>query len=336
VSSGSDALIVSLMAENIGPGDEVITSTFTFFATVGAIARVGAKPVLVDIDPATYNLDPVQVAASVSPKTRAIIPVHLYGQMADMDAIMRIAGEHGLVVIEDAAQAIGAHHRKQSAGSIGHYGCFSFFPSKNLGAAGDAGMVVTNDEKRAQALMCLRAHGAKPKYYHRVIGGNFRLDALQAAVISAKLPHLEQWTQARQRNAARYDELLESSGLRVAKSSLYASSRFAATDRANGIQVFLPQVSTDHHIFNQYVIRVAERERLRAELDKKGIGTEVYYPVPMHLQECFSYLGYKPGALPESESAALETLALPIYPELTDEQAQYVANTVRDFFLAFA
>jgi dTDP-4-amino-4,6-dideoxygalactose transaminase len=343
VSSGSDALMICLMAENIGPGDEVITSTFTFFATVGAIARLGAKPVLVDIDPTTYNLDPTQIASKVTSKTRAIIPVHLYGQMADMDAVMQVAGEHGLIVIEDAAQAIGAMHRNNRAGSVGHYGCFSFFPSKNLGAAGDAGMVVTNDEKRAQTLICLRAHGAMPKYFHRLIGGNFRLDALQAAVISAKLPHLEEWTLARQRNADRYASLFRDSGLRVADSSLYAENGFATMhNQAKGhsirekVQIFLPKVSTDVHIFNQYVIRVAKRDRLRDMLGSKGIGTEVYYPVPMHLQECFSYLGHRAGAFPESEAAAKETLALPIYPELAHEQAEYVVTCIREFFLASA
>ena len=214
------------------------------------------------------------------------------------------------------------------------YGCFSFFPSKNLGAAGDAGMIVTNDEKRAHTLACLRAHGARPKYYHKLIGGNFRLDALQAAVISAKLPHLDQWTRARQVNAGRYDRLFRASGLRIADSSEYARNRFAALHDGESVDVFLPAVVTDVHIFNQYVIRVAQRDRLRAALERKGIGTEVYYPVPMHLQECFAYLGYEAGAFPESEAAARETLALPIYPELTDLQAEYVVESIRQFFVA--
>ncbi len=309
VSSGTDALLACLMAENIGPGDEVITTPYTFFATVGAIARVGATPVFVDIDPVTYNLDTNLISAKVTAKTRAIIPVHLYGQMADMDTVMAIAGKHGLVVIEDAAQAIGAEHKGRRAGSIGHYGCFSFFPSKNLGAAGDAGMVVTNDGQRADKLRCLRGHGSKPKYHHKIIGGNFRLDALQAAVVSAKLPHLDDWTAARQHNALRYDRL------------------FAAA----GLPITLPAVVTNCHIFNQYVIRSAERDELQAYLRTEGVGTEVYYPVPMHLQECFAYLGHAEGAYPESERAAKESLALPVYPELTEIQARFVVEYVGNF-----
>src|SRR5213080_1329686 len=310
VSSGSDALLVCLMAENIGPGDEVITTPYTFFATVGAITRLGARPIFVDIDPVTYNLDVTQIASKITEKTRAIMPVHLFGQMADMDPIMGLASEHGLVVIEDAAQAIGAEQKGRRAGSIGHYGCFSFFPSKNLGAAGDAGMIVTNDAKRAEKLRCLRSHGSKPKYYHKIVGGNFRLDALQAAVVSAKLPYLDGWTAARQRNAKRYNQLLGEGGLPIG----------------------LPAVVTDRHIFNQYVIRVSDRDKLQAHLKRNGLGTEVYYPVPLHLQECFAYLGYTAGSFPESERAAKETLALPVYPELTDSQEQFVASCVREFF----
>jgi dTDP-4-amino-4,6-dideoxygalactose transaminase len=310
VSSGSDALLICLMAENIGPGDEVITTPYTFFATAGAIARLGATPVFVDIDPQTYNLDPAQIAAKVTKKTRAILPVHLYGQMVDMDAVMKAANDHGLVVIEDGAQAIGAEYNERRAGSVGHYGCFSFFPSKNLGAAGDGGMVVTNDAQRAEKLKVVRAHGSKPKYHHKVIGGNFRLDAIQAAVVSAKLPHLDHWTAARQRNAQRYDQLF----------------------RASGAPVEIPVVSANRHIFNQYVIRVQGRNELQAHLQKNGVGTEVYYPVPMHLQECFAYLGHSAGAFPESERAAKETLALPIHPELTEEQARFVVSSVEQFF----
>jgi dTDP-4-amino-4,6-dideoxygalactose transaminase len=310
VSSGSDALLACLMAENIGPGDEVITTPYTFFATVGAIARLGAVPVFVDIDRATYNLDASRIASKVTSRTRAIIPVHLYGQMADMDAVMRVAGEHGVVVIEDAGQAIGAEYKGRRAGSIGHYGCFSFFPSKNLGAAGDGGMIVTNDAARAEKLRCLRGHGSKPKYFHKMIGGNFRLDAIQAAVVSAKLPHLDGWTAARQHNAQRYDQL------------------FGKAD----LPVTLPTVATDRHIFNQYVIRLAGRNELQSYLQKKGVGTEVYYPVPMHLQECFSYLGHQLGSFPESEGAAKETVALPVYPEVSDAQAEYVVDCIRAFF----
>ncbi|HJT71975.1 MAG TPA: DegT/DnrJ/EryC1/StrS family aminotransferase [Terriglobales bacterium] len=312
VSSGSDALLVCLMAENIGPGDEVITTPYTFFATAGAIARVGATPIFVDIDPSTYNLNPAQIAAKITSRTRAIIPVHLYGQMADMDAVMKVANERKLVVIEDAAQAIGAEYKGRRAGSIGHYGCFSFFPSKNLGAAGDGGMVVTTDAERAERVRVLRAHGSKPKYYHKFIGGNFRLDAIQAAVVSAKLPHLDGWTEGRQRNAKLYNRLFAEAGL------------------ANSA-VGLPAMLTDRHIFNQYVIRVSRRNELQSYLQGKGVGTEVYYPVPMHLQECFSYLGHKPGAFPESEQAANETLALPVQPELTEAQLRYVVDCVREF-----
>ena len=310
VSSGSDALLACLMAENIGPGDEVITTPYTFFATVGAIARVGATPVFVDIDPETYNIDAPQISSKITNRTRAIIPVHLYGQMADMETVMEVADAYGLVVIEDAAQAIGAEHKGRRAGSIGHYGCFSFFPSKNLGAAGDGGMVVTNDADRAERLRRIRAHGSKPKYYHKLIGGNFRLDALQAAVVSAKLPHLDDWTAARQRNARKYNEL------------------FAAV----GLPIRPPAVVVERHIFNQYVIRVSERDQLQAFLKQKGVGTEVYYPVPLHRQECFAYLGHAAGAFPESEQAAEQTLALPVYPELTDSQARYVVDCVCEFF----
>jgi dTDP-4-amino-4,6-dideoxygalactose transaminase len=320
VSSGSDALLACLMAENIGPGDEVITTPYTFFATVGAIVRLGAIPVFVDIDPATYNLDASQLAAKVTPKTRAIIPVHLFGQMADMDAVMEVAEKFGLVVIEDAAQAIGAERGGRRAGSIGHYGCFSFFPSKNLGAAGDGGMVVTNDPRRAEKLKCLRAHGSKPKYHHKIVGGNFRLDALQAAIVTAKLRHLDEWTAGRQRNAAKYDQLFTDVGL--------------ATAQDGRPYVGLPRVVTNRHIFNQYVIRVSGRDVLQAALKQQQVSTEVYYPVPMHLQECFTYMGRSFDSFPESERAAQETLALPIYPELTEQQLQYVVQCIHRFLTA--
>jgi len=332
-------LLICLMAEGIGPGDEVITTPYTFFATVGAIARVGAKPIFVDIDPVTYNLDAGQIASKITARTKAIIPVHLYGQMSDMDVVMEVGAKRGIVVIEDAAQAIGAARNGRRAGSIGHYGCFSFFPSKNLGAVGDGGMVVTNDAKRAENLARLRAHGSKPKYYHKVVGGNFRLDTLQAAVVSAKLKYLDGWTSARQRNAARYDRLFASSGLNIADSSHYSangSGRHGAVkgDVRNGKpELFLPKVIAERHIFNQYVIRTAKRDQLKAKLQEKGVGTEIYYPVPMHLQECFSDLRHGVGSFPESERAAAETLALPIFPEVTDAQAEYVVNSVRDFFL---
>lgn len=310
VSSGSDALLACLMAEEVGPGDEVITTPYTFFATAGAIARLGAIPVFVDIDPITYNLDVSQLSSKITARTRAIIPVHLYGQMADMDPLIAIAREHGLIVIEDAAQAIGAEYKGRRAGSIGDYGCLSFFPSKNLGAAGDGGMVVTNGLERAEKLKCLRMHGSKPKYHHKIIGGNFRLDTMQAAIVSAKLTYLDQWTAARQRNAARYDRLFSEAGLPIT----------------------LPKIVTDRHIFNQYVIRSSRRDELQAHLKKHGVATEVYYPVPMHRQECFAYLGYTAGAFPESELAASKTLALPVYPELSEAQAIYVVECIAEFY----
>jgi dTDP-4-amino-4,6-dideoxygalactose transaminase len=340
VSSGTDALLICLMAEGIGPGDEVITTPYTFFATAGSVARTGAIPIFVDIDPVTYNIDPAQIEPKITPRTKAIIPVHLYGQMTEMDPIMQLAQKHNVVVIEDAAQAIGAEYKGRRAGSIGHYGCLSFFPSKNLGAAGDGGMVVTNDGMRADKLRRLRAHGSQPKYYHKFIGGNFRLDALQAALVSVKLRHLDDWTSARQRNAARYDRLFAGSGLRVAPTCEYARCNgFAGTTAAaaasgnSAPQVYLPSVAADRHIFNQYVIRVRQRDRLKAGLEAQGVGTEIYYPVPMHLQECFAYLGLEAGTFPESECAAQQTLALPIYPELTDEQAGHVVAGVRDVML---
>jgi len=316
VSSGTDALLVALMVEGIGPGDEVITTAYSFFATAGCIARLGAKPVFVDIDPATCNIDPAQVEDRIGKNTRAILPVHLYGRMADMDPIVAIAGRHGLVVIEDAAQAIGSEHGGRRAGSLGHYGCFSFFPSKNLGAFGDGGMVVTDDPDRAEKLRVLRAHGSSPKYFHKLVGGNFRLDALQAAVVLAKLTHLEDWTARRQANARRYDALFEQGGL-----------------VRNGL-VRLPGSPPDgtRHVFNQYVIRARDRDGLLSFLRARSVGCEVYYPLPLHLQECFAGLGYRPGDLPESERAASETLALPVFPELSDEQAAYVVRAVGDFY----
>jgi dTDP-4-amino-4,6-dideoxygalactose transaminase len=329
VSSGTDALLACLMAEDVGPGDEIITTPYTFFATAGVIARLGAIPVFVDIDPVTYNIDPTQIESKITKRTRAIIPVHLYGQMADMDAVMWVADRYGLVVIEDAAQAVGAEHKGRRAGSIGHYGCLSFFPSKNLGAAGDGGMVVTNDALRAEKLMCLRAHGSKPKYHHKIVGGNFRLDAIQAAVVSAKLPHLDGWTAARQRNAERYDRLFAASRLEIADSGALYDNSGSTNESA---RIFLPRVVTDRHIFNQYVIRVYRRDELQRGLAQKGVATEIYYPVPMHIQECFAYLGYAAGAFPESEAAANQTLALPVYPELTEAQAGYVVTRIGEFY----
>ncbi len=314
MSSGSDALIVALMAEGIGAGDEVITTPYTFFATVGAIARVGAKTVFVDIDPETFNIDGAKLEAAVTPRTKAIIPVHLYGQMADMDAVMAVAKKHGLAVIEDACQAIGAEWKGRRAGSIGDYGCFSFFPSKNLGCFGDGGMVTMQDAAKARKVTILRNHGMDPKYYHHEIGGNFRLDALQAAVVTIKLKHLDGWTQARQSNAARYGKL------------------FAETRLVEGGKVKLPAAKTSRHIYNQFVIRAENRDGLLAHLRSREIGTEIYYPVPLHLQDCFRALGHREGAFPESERAAKETLALPIYPDLTEEMARWVVGSIAEFY----
>jgi dTDP-4-amino-4,6-dideoxygalactose transaminase len=312
VSSGSDALLMCLMAERIGPGDEVITTPYTFFATVGAIARVGATPVFVDIDPATYNIDPAKIEEQVTEKTKAIIPVHLYGQCADMDPILEIARRRDLLVIEDAAQAIGAEYKGRRAGSMGDYGCFSFFPSKNLGCAGDGGMITTQDPERAERLRVLRAHGSKPKYYHHVIGGNFRLDAIQAAVVLVKLKYLDSWTAARQANADQYRRL------------------FAELTRT--LPIRLPEeVTGNRHIYNQFVIRAANRDELRAYLAKQGIATEIYYPVPMHQQECFCDFAYQGGSFPESEQAAGETLALPVFPDLNGQQQKYVVQHVAEF-----
>ncbi len=323
VTSGTDALLMALMAEGIGPGDEVITSPYTFFATAGCIARLGAKPVFVDIHPDSFNLRDDLIEAAITPRTKAIMPVHLYGRMARMDRIMEVAQRHKLVVIEDAAQAIGSEFKGQRAGSIGHYGCFSFFPSKNLGGAGDGGLITTQDAARADKLRWLRNHGMNPKYYHKMIGGNFRLDALQAAVILVKLKHLDGWTAGRQRNARRYHQLFQEAGL---------------ADR----EIRLPQLPknlfdpastcTCRHVINQYVIRAQDRDALVAHLHKHGIGCEIYYPLPLHLQECFAYLGYREGAFPEAERAAKETLALPVYPELTDEQAQAVVACISGYY----
>ena len=323
VTSGTDALLLALMAEGIGPGDEVITTPYTFFATAGCIARLGARPVFVDIDPVTFNLREDLIESAITPQTRAIMPVHLYGRMARMDRIMEIAQRRNLVVIEDAAQAIGSEFKGRRAGSIGHYGCFSFFPSKNLGGAGDGGLITTQDAARADKLRWLRNHGMNPKYYHKMIGGNFRLDALQAAVVSVKLKHLDGWTAGRQQNAKRYHQLFTEAGL--------AGNQIQLPHLPG--KVFDPASTCQcRHVINQYVIRAQRRDELVAHLQKNGIGCEIYYPVPLHLQECFLSLGYQPGAFPEAERAAKETLALPVYPELTDEQAQAVVKSISAFY----
>ncbi len=308
VSSGTDAILNSLMSLDVGPGDEVITTPFTFFSTVGCIARTGAKPVFVDIDPRTFNINPELIEPAITEKTKAVMPVHLFGQMADMDPIMEIANKYNLAVIEDAAQSITSTYKGRKAGSIGTVGCFSFFPSKNLGGIGDGGMIVTNDEQLYERLFIMRNHGGKPKYYHSYVGGNFRLDPIQATALLVKLPHLNNWSKARRRNAS------------------YYGKRFAGT------VVQTPYISPDCvTIYNQYCIRVARRDEVMAHLREKNIGCEIYYPVPAHLQECFSYLGYKEGDLPESEKAAKEAMAIPIYPELTDQMKNYVVETILAF-----
>jgi dTDP-4-amino-4,6-dideoxygalactose transaminase len=334
VSSGTDALLISLMAENIGPGDEVITTPFSFFATAGCITRVGARPVFVDIDPVTYNMDPNKVESAINERTKAIIPVHLYGQMADMDPLMDIANRHNLAVIEDGAQAIGAEYKGRRAGSVAHYGCFSFFPSKNLGGAGDGGMVVTNDDERAEKLRIMRMHGGKPKYYHSVIGGNFRLDALQAAILIVKLRHLDAWTEGRQKNADTYRKLFTDAGMVTEASEDHHNGCQAWPDCSikGADKIILPDDLDDRrHIYNQFVIRMDRRDEMREVLKEKGIGHEVYYPVPFHQQECFAYLDYKEGDFPASECAAETTLALPIYPELTLDQMKEVVDAIGNF-----
>ncbi|MFA5238673.1 MAG: DegT/DnrJ/EryC1/StrS family aminotransferase [Phycisphaerae bacterium] len=307
-SSGTDAILNSLMSLDIGRGDEVITTPFTFFATVGCIARTGATPVFVDIDPRTFNINAELVASAVTEKTKAIMPVHLFGQMADMDPIMEIARKRNLAVIEDAAQSITSTYKGRKAGSVGTVGCFSFFPSKNLGGVGDGGMIVTNDEQLYNRLFIMRNHGSKPKYYHKYVGGNFRLDPIQAAVLLVKQPHLDEWSEGRRRNAAYYD------------------------GKFKGTVVEAPYISPDCvTIYNQYCIRVPKRDELLAHLQKNKIGCEIYYPVPMHLQECFASLGHKQGDFPEAEKAANEIMAIPIYPELTDEMKDYVVAEILAF-----
>jgi dTDP-4-amino-4,6-dideoxygalactose transaminase len=314
VSSGTDALLAALMALKIGPGDEVITSPYSFFATAGSIARLGARPVFVDIDPATFNLDVSMIDAACTPATKAIMPVHLYGLLADMPPLMEVARRRNLRVVEDAAQAIGAHRGECRAGAAGDIGCFSFFPTKNLGAFGDAGLVTTNDEQLNHALRLMRLHGSEPKYYHKEIGGNFRIDALQAAVLRAKAPYLAGWTEGRRRNAGMYRHLISAAGL------------------AEHITVPVEPPGA-FHIYHQFVVRAGNRrDALRTHLRSRGVETEIYYPVPLHLQECFQSLGYQNGALPHAEAAARETLALPIYSELTEKQIDHVVNAMAEFF----
>jgi dTDP-4-amino-4,6-dideoxygalactose transaminase len=335
VSSGTDALVLALMALEIKPDDEIITTPYTFFATAGSVARLGAKAVFVDIDPNTYNLDPAGIEAKITAKTRAIMPVHLYGQCADMDPIMDTAKRHNLYVIEDAAQAIGSEYKGRRAGSIGHIGCFSFFPSKNLGAFGDGGAVTTNDAELAERMRILRVHGAEPKYYHKFIGGNFRLDALQAAVVRIKLKYLDGWTAGRQRNAARYNQLFNETGLSRGDAPLLTlpAESLQAGHYALRRQAEVHPFPGHRHIYNQYIVRCSrQRDELRAFLTERKIGTEIYYPVPLHQQECFAGWGYQAGAFPHSERAAKQTVAVPIYPELSDEQLQAVVSAIAEFY----
>ena len=308
VASGTDALLLSLWALGVGPGDEVITSAYSFFASAGTITNNGATPVFVDIDLRSYNLDPLRLEAAFTPRTRAVVAVSLFGQCCDLPAIKAVCDRHQAYLIEDAAQSIGSEWEAKRSGSLGDFGCFSFFPSKNLGAAGDAGMVVTQNPEFADKVRMLREHGARPKYYHSLVGTNSRLDALQAAILRVKLKHLDRWSEARARNAALYNSLFE--GSRAVRP--YHDPR-------------------TRHIYNQYVLCVPRRDELRKFLTERGIGHEVYYPVPLHLQKCFASLGYQEGDMPNAEAAAKESLALPVYPELTEEQLRYVAATVREF-----
>jgi dTDP-4-amino-4,6-dideoxygalactose transaminase len=310
--SGSDALLLALTALGVGPGDEVVTASFSFFATAGSIARLGARPVFVDISPDDFNVDPDLIERAITPRAKAILPVHLFGQCAEMDAIREVAERHNLPVVEDAAQAIGAGYRERRAGAMGAVGCFSFFPSKNLGGAGEGGLMTTDDDDLAEKLRLLRVHGMRPKYYHKVVGVNSRLDALQAAVLGVKLKYLNRWSDARRRNAEHYDNLFAEAGVE---------------------EVTTPAVRPNRrHIFNQYTIRCSRRDELMEFLKRRGVGSEIYYPAPLHLQECFAHLGYKPGDLPATERASRECLSLPIYPELTEEMRRYVVEKIAEFY----
>ena len=330
VSSGTDALLLALMAIDIKPGDEVIVPTYSFFATAGVVSRLNATPVLVENDAVTFNIDPKDFEKKITSKTRAVIPVHLYGQSADMDEIVTIAKARNIIVIEDAAQAIGTQYKDDRyVGTIGDIGCFSFFPSKNLGCYGDGGLVTTNNDDLAKILTIKRVHGGEPKYYHNVIGGNFRIDALQAAVLRVKLPNLDNWSEKRRQNANRYTQFFVESGLAEAT----GKTKFDSKNK-----VLLPKAVYEksgvknYHIYNQYIVRVDKRDELREFLTKNEIGSEIYYPVPFHLQECFKDLGHKKGDFPISEFSADKSVALPIYPELRDEQLVYVVETFKKFF----
>ena len=319
VSSGTDAQLVLLMALGIGPGDVVITTPYTFFATAGCVSRLGARPVFVDIEPATFNISPaaLEEALRKNPGAKAIIPVHLFGCCADMAAILALGKKYGVPVLEDAAQALGARHPLGGAGAIGEAGWFSFYPTKNLGAFGDAGMVTCADDALAEKIRALRNHGMEPRYFHKWIGGNFRIDAIQSAVLSVKLPHLDMWGAARRRNAMRYREAFAARGL----------------DKVLGLPVepWSGTSTEHHHIYNQFIIRSPRRDALKRHLNDSGIGSEIYYPLPLHLQECFRDLGWREGDFPESERASRESLALPVYPELADGQVDYVVGKIAEF-----
>jgi dTDP-4-amino-4,6-dideoxygalactose transaminase len=330
VSSGTDALLLALMAIDIQPGDEVIVPTYSFFATAGVVSRLNAIPVLTDIDPVTFNIDPEEIKKKITPKTKAIIPVHLYGQSADLEPIMKIAKEKNIFVIEDAAQAIGTEYKDgKCVGTIGDIGCFSFFPSKNLGGYGDGGLVTTNNDDLAYKLRIKRVHGGEQKYYHKVIGGNFRIDALQSAVLRVKLPHLDKWSEKRRANADSYNELFMNAGL----SEGPGKTKFDEKNKVllpKPVYKNLPNVK-NYHIYNQYIIRSQKRDELKKYLTDNEIGNEIYYPVPFHLQECYVNLNHKVGDFPEAEKASLTCLALPVYPELTNEQQQFVVQKIKEF-----
>ncbi len=329
VSSGTDALLLALMAIDIRPADEVIVPTFSFFATAGVVSRMNAVPVFADIDPVTFNIDPKDVERKITSKTKAIIPVHLYGESADMDPIIAVAKKHNLKVVEDGAQAIGAQYRDgKKAGTIGDIGCYSFFPSKNLGGFGDGGLVVTNDDELGERLRIMRVHGGKPKYYHKVIGGNFRLDAIQAAVLSVKLPHLDDWSEKRRENASLYTSFFVEHGLAEGEGKVSFDSRNSVLLPK---PVYRSTALRNYHIYNQYVVRVERRDDLRKQLAEKEIGTEIYYPVPFHRQECFANLKCNDSDYPHSNFAAEHSIALPIYPELTREQIVFVVDSIAEF-----
>jgi dTDP-4-amino-4,6-dideoxygalactose transaminase len=317
VSSGTDALLLAFMALGVGPGDEVICPSYTFFATAGCVARTGATPVFVDVKPCCFNVDPALIERAITPRTKAIVPVHLFGQVCDMDPILEIARRKKIAVVEDAAQSLSARYKGRAAGTLGEFGCYSFFPSKNLGAFGDAGLLTAEDDALAEKARILRVHGAKPKYYHQLVGANFRIDALQAALLRVKLPRLADYTKARQRNAERYQRGLAARGL-----------------GAEGSALEYPKVCQPEPIWNQLVLRVKDgrRDALVAHLRAKKVGTEIYYPVPLHLQECFASLGQKEGTLPHSERAAKETLAVPVFPELSTAEIDYVVEAIAGFF----